>query len=152
MIQRNKDQSDLNQLATFHYVLGGLGCFFSLFALLYVLFGLLFLFNPEFAESAGESDAPPEFIGGILVAVGGLIFILGEIGSVCLIISGKNLKKQKNYTFSFVMACIACLNMPLGTILGIFTILVLQRDSVKRMYETSPQAVVDTAYVGGNNV
>lgn len=152
MIQRNKDQSDLNQLATFHYVFGGLGCFFSLFALLYVIFGLVILFNPDFAESASDGEAPPEFIGGILVAIGGIVFIVGEIVSVCFIISGKNLKKQKNYTFSFVMAILACLNMPLGTVLGIFTILVLQRESVKRMYESSPQAFVDTAYVGGNNV
>lgn len=141
----NKDQSDLNQLAIFHYVLGGLGAFFSLFALIYVAMGVAMLVAPD-AMDMSDADAPPEFVGGVLVAIGGIAFLLGEIGSICLIISGKKLKKQTGYTFSFVMACLICLNMPLGTILGIFTIMVLQRDSVKALYKRPGYAgVVDNS-------
>jgi hypothetical protein len=32
------------------------------------------------------------------------------------------------------MACILCLFTPLGTILGVFTIIVLSRQSVKELY------------------
>jgi hypothetical protein len=32
------------------------------------------------------------------------------------------------------MAGFACLFMPFGTLLGVFTIIVLQRDSVRRLY------------------
>lgn len=129
----NKDQHDLKQLATFHYVLGGLGMFFSLFALIYVAVGVAMIYAPESMDMS-DTDAPPEFVAGIFIAIGSVLFLLGEIGSICLIVSGKKLKKQTGYMFSFVMACLCCLNMPLGTILGIFTIMVLQRDSVKTLY------------------
>jgi len=33
-----------------------------------------------------------------------------------------------------VLACIACAFMPFGTVLGIFTIIVLSRESVKEIY------------------
>jgi len=32
------------------------------------------------------------------------------------------------------MACIECLFMPFGTVLGVFTILVLVRESVKQLF------------------
>ena len=36
--------------------------------------------------------------------------------------------------FSLVIAALCCLNMPLGTVLGVFTFIVLTRDSVKAQY------------------
>jgi hypothetical protein len=38
------------------------------------------------------------------------------------------------------MAAIACLFMPLGTILGVFTIIVLIRPNVKALFEQSAPA------------
>jgi hypothetical protein len=45
------------------------------------------------------------------------------------------LSERRNPTFIMVIAAIQCLNMPLGTALGVFTIVVLQRASVKRLFE-----------------
>ena len=39
-----------------------------------------------------------------------------------------------HYTFCFVMAALACAFFPFGTILGIFTIVVLVRPGVKEMF------------------
>ncbi len=36
--------------------------------------------------------------------------------------------------FCFVMGCVECLFMPFGTVLGAFTILVLNRQSVKGLF------------------
>jgi len=36
--------------------------------------------------------------------------------------------------FCFVVACIECLFMPFGTVLGAFTIIVLMRPSVKNLF------------------
>jgi len=40
-----------------------------------------------------------------------------------------------------VIAGLSCLNMPLGTVLGIFTLIVLSRESVKVLFkgEATPQ-------------
>jgi hypothetical protein len=42
--------------------------------------------------------------------------------------------RRKARTFCFVIACIACLNVPLGTALGVCTILVLSRPRVKDLF------------------
>jgi hypothetical protein len=41
---------------------------------------------------------------------------------------------------SFVAACLTCVNVPLGTALGVFTIIVLNRASVKAMYHEAELA------------
>jgi len=37
--------------------------------------------------------------------------------------------------FSFIFAAILCGLFPFGTVLGVFTIIVLSKDSVKKIYE-----------------
>jgi hypothetical protein len=39
--------------------------------------------------------------------------------------------------FSFVMAAVMCMFVPFGTILGVFTIIVLSKESVLRLYGSS---------------
>ena len=48
--------------------------------------------------------------------------------------SGLAESRRKHYTFCFVMACVECLSVPFGTMLGVFTILVLNRASVKELF------------------
>ena len=67
-------------------------------------------------------------------------FGLWFIGSGVLnLISGFCISARKHRTFSIAVAAINCLHIPLGTVLGVFTIIVLMRDSVRDVYE-GPQA------------
>jgi hypothetical protein len=53
--------------------------------------------------------------------------------------------KRRGRVFSFVVAAILCLFMPFGSVLGIFTIIVLNRLSVRQLYEmesATPRALV----------
>jgi hypothetical protein len=59
-------------------------------------------------------------------------------GSV--VAAGYFLSLRKYYTFCLVMAGIECLFMPVGTVLGVFTIIVLMRPTVKAMFEIAPPA------------
>ena len=54
--------------------------------------------------------------------------------------SGLAESRRKHYTFCFVMACVECLSVPFGTVLGVFTILVLNRASVKELFNPKPAA------------
>ena len=54
--------------------------------------------------------------------------------------SARYIKKRKNKTFSIVVAAINCLQMPFGTVLGVFTIIVLMRPSVQSSYEAGKAA------------
>ncbi len=48
------------------------------------------------------------------------------------------LKQRKSRTFCLVVAAISCLEVPYGTILGVFTFLVLERPSVARLFGANP--------------
>ncbi|MGD8388461.1 MAG: hypothetical protein PVG49_15050 [Desulfobacteraceae bacterium] len=129
----NDDEQHLKLLSIFHYVVGGIGCFFACFPLIHVVIGALFLLNPESLQ--GNGGGPPSAVFGWLFLIMGILFFaVGQAASICLIVSGRFLARRKKYMFSFVFACVECIFIPFGTVLGIFTIVVLSRDSVKALY------------------
>jgi len=77
------------------------------------------------------------FIGWLFLGIGLFFFLAGEALAICIIMSGRFLARRIRYWFSFVIACIECVVFPVGTVLGIFTIVVLLRDSVKNSYGLS---------------
>jgi hypothetical protein len=85
-------------------------------------------------------EPPPEFIGWILVVIGSFLFLLGIAVAIGIVIAGRSLAKHTRYWFAFVAACIECLFIPFGTILGVFTIIVLSRESVKTLFLTGAEA------------
>jgi hypothetical protein len=130
----DQDSQHLKLLSMFHYVVGGLGGLFSLFPLIHVAMGIAML-----TSSAGFSDKsgnpPPPFLGWLFVSLGGFFIIVGLVISVIIALSGRFIAHRTRYLFSFVIACIECMFIPFGTILGIFTIIVLSRPSVKQQYQ-----------------
>jgi hypothetical protein len=128
----NNDRQHLKLLSIFHYIVGGILAFFFLFPLIHFTIGLLIITESISVHSSG--NLPPQAAGYFFAVVGGLFFILGEVFAIATIVSGRFLKRRQRYWFSFVMACILCLFTPLGTILGVFTIIVLSRQSVKDLY------------------
>ncbi len=123
----NEDISQLNGLALAHLIIGWLGIVLSLFPLIHVALGIGIL------SGALDAEAPP-FVGWLFLGLGVTFVVLGEAASICIILSGRNLKQRTGYTFSFVVACISCINVPVGTILGVFTIVVLARPAVKAAF------------------
>jgi hypothetical protein len=121
-------------LSIFHYIVGGLAALFSFFPLLYTTVGAIFIFVARHGTTGPGEEPPPEFIGWILVVIGSLLFLLGIAIAICILIAGRSLAKRTRYWFAFVMACIECLFIPFGTILGVFTIIVLSRESVKTLF------------------
>jgi hypothetical protein len=133
----NRDYEHLRLLSVFHYVLGGTMVAISMIPLVHVGLGFSFLTSPEtFLDENG--NPPPALMGWLFIIIGGVVIFAGLTLAVCLILSGRFLAKRKGYWFSFVIACIECLNAPIGTLLGVFTLVVLSRQSVKEMYGIVP--------------
>ncbi|RYD43476.1 MAG: hypothetical protein EOP83_31795 [Verrucomicrobiaceae bacterium] len=91
----------------------------------------------KFAPTAHGSPAsgpPPDQFGWLFVIFGSVAILLFWAFAGCLIYSGRCLSARRNYTFCFVIACLSCAGFPLGTALGVFTILVLQRPTVKALF------------------
>jgi len=129
----NKDDDHLNLLATFHYIVGGLGALFACFPLIHVFIGMMMILQPEFMAGK-EGSAPPAFMGFLFAGIGIVFVLLGWAAAICTIVSGRMLARRRHRMFSFVMAAFLCMFMPFGTVLGIFTIIVLSRESVRRLY------------------
>jgi hypothetical protein len=135
----NQDREHLKLLSIFHYVVAGFAGLFALFPIFHLIMGLVLIFASD--KFTGNGSPPPEFIGWLFV-IFALVFIsLGWAMAILILITGRFLARRKHYQFCLVMACIECLFMPFGTILGVFTILVLVRSSVKPLFEAPPPGV-----------
>ncbi len=128
----NKDQDYLNLLSIFHYIVGGIAVLFSFLPLIHIILGTLFLFIPERFSDLGHPL--PCFLGWIFIIVGVGCMLVGLTFAVCMILTGRYLARHKHYIFCLVIASLNCLFMPFGTILGVFTIVVLTRPSIKALF------------------
>jgi hypothetical protein len=109
---------------------------FLFFPLLYTTVGAIFIFAARHGTAKPGEDLPPEFLGWIFAVLGALLFLIGIAMAICILIAGRSIAHRKRYSFVLVMACIECLFNPFGTILGVFTIVVLPRESVKALFST----------------
>ena len=133
----NHDAEHLRLLSIFHYVVAGLAALFSFFPLIYTTIGAIFVFVARHGTSKPGDELPPEFLGWIFAGVGLFLFLLGIAMAVCILIAGRCLSRRKGYPFALIMACIECLFLPFGTILWVFTIVALSRESVKALFSTT---------------
>lgn len=126
----NQDDEHLNLLSLFHYVVAGLTALFACFPLIHFFVGLGI-------ASGAFDDTPNEarIFGVGLMVVAGLFILAGWTLAAAIFTAGRFLARRTHYTFSLVVAGIECIFMPFGTVLGVFTIVVLMRESVKARFE-----------------
>lgn len=63
------------------------------------------------------------------------------VGSAVLcLISARSIQKRKRRTLSMVIAIVNGLHFPLGTVLAVFTLIVLSRDSVAQLYNAPSES------------
>jgi hypothetical protein len=124
-------------LAIFHYIVSGLAALFSFFPLLYTIVGSIFIFAARHGTPKPGEELPPEFLGWIFIVLGSLLFLLGIAIAICILMAGRSLARHRHYWFAFAIACVECLFIPFGTILGVFTIVALSRESVKEIFSTA---------------
>lgn len=128
----NQDEQQLKLLSTFHYVVGGLTALFALFPIFHLIVGLILLLAPDKFGSKGEH--PPAFLAWFFIIMAAAFITIGWVLAACIIMAGRCLANRTRYLFCLVIAGIECLMMPFGTVLGVFTIIVLMRDSVKQLF------------------
>jgi len=129
----NNDEEHLRLLSIFHYVVGGLGCLFSCMTIFHIVIGLIIIIAPE--KMGGHNDEfMPGFAGWMFFIMGATFFIIGQAISIAIIMSGRFISKRINYMYSFIVGCVECMFVPFGTVLGIFSIIVLSKESVKKIY------------------
>ena len=126
-----RDEEQLRLLSIFHYVVAGLGALFSFFPLIYVGMGALMV--------CGKLDGPhpdptARIMGWVFLGIGVVFFLMGMGFVACVALAGRYLSRRTHYTYCFTMGAVECIFMPFGTVLGVFTIIVLQKEAVRRLF------------------
>jgi hypothetical protein len=132
-IMKNPDEDHLRLLSIFHYVLAAMNAFTGCIPLIHVTMGIAML-----AGAFDRQNPPPPMLGLLFAGVGGTISLLFWTLATLKLLAGRWLAQHTHYRFCFVVAGIECLQMPMGTVLGVFTILVLSRESVKALFAGIP--------------
>jgi len=128
----NQDLQHLKLLSIFYYVVGGLLAFFSCFALIYMFMGVMFLTAPPPPRGA----PPPAAVGWFFIILSGAALLIGWVWAAALMVAGWLLGRRRCYVYCMVMGCSALLFQPFGTVLGVFTLILLLRPTVKQLFET----------------
>jgi predicted membrane channel-forming protein YqfA (hemolysin III family) len=137
----NQDAEHLRLLSIFHYVVAGVAALCSFFPLLYTAMGFVFITLSHRPPTNPAQQPPPPALGWAFVVLGIFLLLLGAIFAIVVAFAGRSLSRRNHYWFAFVVACVECIFVPVGTILGVFTIIVLSRESVKTLFPpVTPQA------------
>ena len=126
-----QDLEHVKLLAIFHYVVAGMTALFACIPFIHFFMGL--------ALATGALDADPEAqpIGIGLMIFAGLFILAGWTLAALIAFAGRSLQTHKRYTYCLVTGGVECIFMPFGTVLGVFTIIVLMRDTVKELFGRS---------------
>ncbi len=128
----NQDIDHLRILSIFHYIVGGITGLAACIPLIHFTLGLLMA-----TGMMDQHDPVLPAAGMVLMAIAGAFILAGWALAICLILAGRRLAARQSYNFCLVVAAVGCIFMPFGTVLGIFTIIVLMRPSVRGLFGMS---------------
>jgi hypothetical protein len=134
----NNDVEHLRYLTIGHYIGAAITALFACFPLIHVTIGLVFILNPPQAE--GGEAFPAQAFGLMFALIGGAFVLCGWAFAALIFVAGRSIAARKRHTFCIVIAALSCAFFPYGTALGVLSLLVLTRSTVKAMFE-QPTAV-----------
>jgi hypothetical protein len=133
MDQSKLDEEHLRLLTAYHYVAGGIMATFSLVFIFYIFMGTMMpgLSMPQDAKMPHGFD---RFMTYYFVVIGVVGLVFGWGLATLTIYSGKCISQRKKYTLALIVSGLNCLWIPIGTILGVSSFIVLCRPSVKALF------------------
>jgi hypothetical protein len=125
----------LRLLSIFHYILAGLYFLGGFLPIAHLVIGYLMAFKPE-ALGEGGQNRPPVLVGVLFMAVAtALIFLAWGLAALTAL-SGWCIRHRRNRMLSLVVGGLNCIVVPFGTVLGVFTIIALERAEVREVYSS----------------
>jgi hypothetical protein len=147
--QKIIDEEHLRLLSLFHYIAGGITLFISLIILFEFI--LLLIFWESLMQGynqhrfTGNHELDTTFLAIFFYLMLIIMLIVITFG-ILEILSARFIKLRKHRIFSFIIAILNLLSIPYGTILGIMTIIVLSRNSVKEIYNSAHKIIHPDSY------
>jgi hypothetical protein len=127
-----QDRDHLRLLAIFHYIFAAMGiCGLGFIALHYTM--MTSVMSMEGAKNS--ATPPPEAMMDVMIWMYVAMAAMFFIGMALNVLAARFLQMRRHRTYCMVVAGLNVLQVPLGTLLGVFTLLVLARDSVRQAFE-----------------
>lgn len=136
-MDQTQDAEQLRLLSIFHFVVAGILGLFSLFPLIHLAMGIAILSGAF--DDAADGNSPPAIMGWLFIVFPAMFIALGLTLAICIALAGRRLGRRTNHLFCLVVAGLECFFMPFGTVLGVLTIIVLLRPSVKASFGLAPE-------------
>ena len=125
----NQEEANLDLLGKLHIVMGVLTALFACIPIIHLVIGIVML-----TSGVNGSDQAPRVIAFVFIILASVIILIGWALAILIIMAGVKLKNRSSYNFCMIIAFIECLIVPLGTVLGIFTIVTLSKEPVKELF------------------
>jgi hypothetical protein len=128
---------DLRLLSIGYYIQAGIAAFYSILMLGYLGFAGAMLTSIARSTNDNGQNIPPALLSFLSIVLLILLLVAG-LYTVALFLAGLWLRRFRNLLFIQVVAALNCIAIPYGTVLGIFTFMVLQRPSAKHFFSNPP--------------
>jgi hypothetical protein len=135
----SQDLEHLRLLSVFHYVLAGITALMFCFPLIHVALGIMMAAGAMEGNGHGSGGAPPRVFGVVFAIIGGAVVAAGWTLAGLMVAAGRCLARRRRHLFCVIVAGVSCMLMPFGTVLGVFTLVVLLRPQVKALFDAPSQ-------------
>ncbi len=154
--QESVNADNLQTLALCHFIMGGVIALFSCLFIFHIIMGAMMIHNPSaFTPAPSARPSPsiptalgfPPIMGYLFLTLGIITVVSGWTLGGLTVYAGRCLKERKHYIFILIIAgCNCAFVMPLGTLLGAFTFVVLLRPAVKALFDSQLSRDTDGRY------
>ena len=123
-------ENRIDLLGTLHYVFGVLTALTFSIPIIHLVIGIVMLMG-----TINGGDAAPRAVALAFIIIPLIVIIIGWVLAALIIASGYLMRARRSYTFCLTISFLECLLVPLGSILGVFTILALSKEGAAKLFE-----------------
>ena len=137
--QVGRDAEHLRLLTIFHYIVAALMLLWGSLPIIHSALGAAMVFGLFPPNKSGQG--PPAMVGWLFMIMGGTFVLFGWTLAAATFFAGRSLAARRRYIFCLITSAVMAITcMPMGTLLGVFTILVLARPTVKELFKGGASA------------
>lgn len=128
----DRDQEHLRLLMWGYYIIAGSIGVVSLISVLFIAFGAFASVLIPAKQATGED---PQVVAAMFLGAGIAFLVVSAAAALVTYLAGRNLRDRRHRFLCLIVAGLCCLSIPWGTAFGICAIGVLNRPSVKALFD-----------------
>jgi hypothetical protein len=127
------DNEHLKILSICWYVMSGMSALFGFLPSIYLILGIAILTGTIPMGAPGHVPAD-RMVGVVFIVMASVGILMLWTIALLAFLTGRSLARRKRLVLCYVTSAIACLQIPFGTLLGVFTFIVLARPTVRDQF------------------